>query len=481
MPIKLALPKGRLLSETAALLRGAGWRLSGYHQQVRFYHLKSRRFPNLRAKVFHEKDIPIQVAVGNYDLGICGLDWVEELLVKYPRSAVVKVKNLGYGKGALYAAASRSQAGLDRLAGRSDVMSIMEVMLAKSGVIRLASEYPNLAESFALKNRLRRFSIFPLWGAAEVYPPESADLALILVETEGELFDSGLVPVNKVLDSSACLIANASSWVTKDLSEVVASIEDRLSIAEKLTPAPEAVRVPEIMNQHLAAETDKDVVWLALPDGHQQPSALRLLGKAGIQVGDNSGSRRPTANLAGVMIKVIRPQDMPLQVANGNFDLAITGRDWLLEHLYQFPSSPAAELLDLKLGKVRIVAVVSQDLSVDDVASLRQASAEGLAPFRVASEYVNIADKYARDNHLGAYRIIPTWGASEAFIPEDADLLIENTETGRTIARHNLRIIDTLFESTACLIGSTDRVANPTKDKRIASIIEVLRAAVEDI
>ena len=75
-------------------------------------------------------------------------------------------------------------------------------------------------------------------------------------------------------------------------------------------------------------------------------------------------------------------------------------------------------------------------------------------PFRIASEYVNIADKYARDNHLGHYRVIPTWGATEAFLPEDADLLIENTETGRTIARHNLKIIDTLFESTGCLIGN---------------------------
>jgi len=181
------------------------------------------------------------------------------------------------------------------------------------------------------------------------------------------------------------------------------------------------------------------------------------------------------------MIKVIRPQDMPLQVANGNCDLAITGRDWLTEHLYQFPSSPATELLDLKFGKVKIVAVVSKDLSVDDVYSLRQLNTERLVPIRVASEYVNIADKYARDNHLGMYRVIPTWGASEAFLPEDADLLIENTQTGRTLARHNLKIIDTLFESTACLIGNTSRVFSSTKSEGIKPIIETLRTAVEDI
>jgi ATP phosphoribosyltransferase len=79
------------------------------------------------------------------------------------------------------------------------------------------------------------------------------------------------------------------------------------------------------------------------------------------------------------------------------------------------------------------------------------------------------------------YRVVPTWGASEAFLPEDADLLIENTETGRTIARHNLKIIDTLFQSTACLIGNTDSVSSSSKDKRIKRIIETLRAAVEDI
>jgi len=419
--------------------------------------------------VFHEKDIPIQVAVGNYDLGICGLDWVEELLVKYPSSAVVKVKNLGYGKGALYMAASR-------LSG----VSVMEEMQAERGIIRIASEYSNLAESFALKSRLRRFNLFPLWGAAEVYPPESADLVLISVGGEGELFSYGLVPVTKVLDSSACLIANASSWVTKDLSEVLASIEDELPIMEKPAPLSDVAIIPEIVVQR-STETDEGIVWLALPDGHQQPPALRLLSKAGIQIDDNSGNRRPTTNLAGVMVKVIRPQDMPLQVTNGNFDLAITGRDWLIEHLYQFPSSPVRELLDLKFGKVRVVAVVSKDLPVDDVHNLRQLNAERSVPLRVASEYVNIADKYARDNHLGPYRVIPTWGASEAFMPEDADLLIENTQTGRTIAQHNLKIVDTLFESTACLIGGADCVSDSIKGKRIQSIIETLQAVVEGI
>ncbi len=462
MAVKLALPKGRLLDETSALLRRADFGLSGYSKQVRFYHLKCRRFPNLLARVFHERDIPIQVAVGNYDLGICGLVWVEELLAKYPTSAVVKVKDLSYGQAALYITASRL----------SGAATVRELGL-KSGIIRIASEYPNLAESFALKSRWRRFSVFPLWGAAEVYPPESADLALIPVKTGEELSSYGLVKVSKVLEGGAFLIANAASQAGKDLAGVVASIDDGLLATEKTAPSVEVVEV----GGDTLAEAGDDTVWLALPDGHQQSPTLSLLSRANIQVNDNLVNRRPTTNLDGVKIKIIRPQDMPLQVANGNFDLAVTGRDWLREHRYQFPSSPVKELLDLKLGKVKIVAVVSKDLAVADVDGLRQFSYESDVPFRVASEYVNIADKYARDNHLGPYRVIPTWGASEAFVPEDADLLIENTQTGRTIARHNLKIVDKLFESTACLIGSAHCVKG--KGKRIESIITALKAVVE--
>ena len=471
MAIKIALPKGHLLAGTASLLQRAGWGLGGYHKAARFYRLKSQRFPNLLAKMFHEKDIPIQVAIGNYDLGICGLDWVEELLIKYPRSALVKVKNLGYGDGVLYAAASLHQ-----------VVSAVEPLKAESGVIRIASEYPNLAESFAIKNRLGWFNIFPLWGAAEVYPPESADLTLITGGTEEELLNSGLAPKSEVLSFSAFLIANENSWETKDMKDVVASIEESLLASQKHPPVVDKAGELGMAGQHLSRQVDEGAIWLALPDGHQQLPTLELLNKAGIQI-DNYpsavGNRRPTISLDGVLTKVIRPQDMPLQVANGNFDLAITGKDWLMEHLYQFPSSPVTELLDFEFGKVKVVAVVSKELPISNVNNLRQISAERLVSLRVASEYVNIADKYARDNHLGPYRVIPTWGATEAFLPEDADLLIENAQTGKTIARHGLKIIDTLFESAACLIGNTYNSVSPSKAKRIKAITEILRKVLE--
>ena len=464
MAVKIALPKGRLLRKTAALLQKADWRLDEYHSSMGFYRPKSGKFPDLVIRVFHEKDIPIQIAMGNYDLGICGLDWIEELLAKYPSSGIVKARDLLYGEGSLYTAA----------------VSLPQDLRQNGTPLRIASEYPNLAESFALKQRLSRFSIFPVWGAAEVYPPENADMVLFSAVSATEVNGYGLTPFSKVLDFSTFLIANQQSWKNKNLQTIAASIFEVLPETLKSTTGKKDVFLPGVPTGYRASSTGKNIVRLALPDGHQQQQTIEQLNKAGIKIEDYpsaTGNRRPKIGIEGVTVKVIRPQDMPLQVANGNFDLAITGRDWLTDHLAQFPSSPVKEILDLKLRRVRLAAVVSKELPVNNVRELQQFIAGRDKPFRLASEYVNIADKYARDNHLGHYRVIPTWGATEAFLPEDADLLIENTETGRTIARHNLKIIDTLFESTACLIGNTGSVKEKTKSGRIDNIIERLRPA----
>jgi ATP phosphoribosyltransferase len=466
VPVRIALPKGRLLTETAALLKKAGWQLSGYDTSLRNYRLSSGRFPELLIKVFQEKDIPIQVAIGNYDLGICGLDWIEELSTKYTNTALTKVKNLGYGNGALYIAGSRTQMGLS-----------LDALRAQDETIRIASEYPNIAESFALNLRLRRFSIFPVWGAAEAYPPESATLALISGSPDGKSLNNGLIPLSKVIEYSAFLIANRQSWKQKDISEILATLEkarpDIKDVQSSTTPALLKVSPPPFP----IGKEGIDTVRIALPDGHQQKFTVELLNRAGIQIDDypsDTGNRRPNVKLEGIVAKVIRPQDMPLQVANGNFDLAITGRDWLTDHLAAFPSSPVRELLDLKFGWVRIVAVVSNSVPADNIYALQQQGIGNGSSIRVASEYINLADKYARENHLGMYRIIPTWGATEAFLPEDADLLIENTETGSTIARHNLKIIDTLFESTARLIGIKNGEYSSIKKARIDRIIKLL-------
>ena len=469
MQIRIALPKGRLLTETAKLAAAAGWQLSDYSENARLYHMTSTRFPELSAKILHEKDIPIQVAMGNYDLGICGLDWLQELLMKYPESGLVKLKDLGYGALELFLAA-----------GRSSPFTDLKKLCSTDQVISIASEYSSLAESMALNCRFKHFNIFPVWGAAEIYPPENSDLVLLPFRTGKEMSIGDLVPVVKVMDSTAHLIANKSSWENKDLTEIL----NTLYVKPEITPSRSSpVKIITSTEKNIIPATmSADCVRLALPDGHAQRHVVNILNKAGLEIHDypsSDGNRRPSMALPGVSIKVIRPQDMPLQVANGKFDIAITGQDWVKEHLYQFPSSPITEILDLKYSRVKIVAAIHNDVPANDIAGLRKWAADQGKRLRLASEYIRIADKYARDNHLGMYRIIPTWGATEAFLPDDADMLIENTETGGTLKRHNLKIIETLFESTACLIAATPAL-NSKKVILIKSIAAVLQKAVEE-
>jgi ATP phosphoribosyltransferase len=468
--IKLALPKGRFLSSTASLLAEINLGFQDYSDETKRYRLHSARFPGLSAKILQEKDIPIQLAVGNYDLGICGLDWIEEFLVKYPAGALVKISSLNYGEGFIHVVTS-TQAGitnLDELSnGRNDY--------------RIVTEYPNLAEAFVLNLRMRRFRIFPVWGAAEAYPPENADLAILWGKSGMDIAIQGLIPLRKLLPATAFLIANKESLENKDLSQVLTCFSSRLT-DEPQKSIENGFDIPETLKVSRPLWQAKEIN-MALPDGHQQPSTLQFLKRAGLAPREYSKdmvNRRPSTDPDWLGIKVIRPQDMPLQVANSNFDLAITGEDWLREHLYRFPSSPVKKLFALGFGVVKVVAAVSQEMPVSDIDELRALVQNNkFAPLKVASEYINIADRYLQDNHINPYKLIPTWGASEAFIPEDADMLIDNVQTGKTLERHKLKIIDVLFRSSACLIANKNSLASPDKKEKMGFLTQKLRAGLK--
>lgn len=466
---KFALPKGRFLLPTASLLTEIGLGFEGYSAKAKQYRINSARFPNLAAKILQEKDVPTQVAVGNYDLGICGLDWIEEFLVKYPAGSLVKMSGLNYGEGNLYVVAS-PQGG---------IVSFNELSARRSDC-RIVSEYPNLSEAFALNIRMRRFRIFPVWGAAEAYPPENADLAVLWGKNRAHVATQGLIPIEKLLPVTAFLIANRGSLESKDLSHILMCFNSKLGAGLQPSTERELDICKELKISHPVWAAKK--INLALPDGHQQAPAAHFLKQAQLALqgySDEEVRRRPSVDLDWLGIKVIRPQDMPLQVANGNFDLAITGEDWLREHLYRFPSSPVKKLFALGFGTVKIVAAVSQETparNIDELRSLVQS--RKFAPPKVASEYINIADKYLRESRINPYKLIPTWGASEAFLPEDADMLIDNTQTGKTLEEHKLRVIDVLFRSSACLIANKDSMASADKKEKIRFLTQRLQAAL---
>jgi ATP phosphoribosyltransferase len=229
-----------------------------------------------------------------------------------------------------------------------------------------------------------------------------------------------------------------------------------------------------------------DKLNLALPDGHQMNHLVPFLENAGIffeGYETNRLERRPKLICKSdqalsllpdpekIAVKVIRPQDMPSHVANSNFDLAVTGTDWCKEHRLRFPGSPVVQRLKLGFAKVRIVAAAHKDMENTLEQFLQKFRKKHPSrPMRIASEYVYIADNYALSHQLYPYRIIMTYGATESLIPEDADLIIENTETGNTLRKNNLNIVDTIMASEGCLIASETSMNVSWKMDLIAAI-----------
>lgn len=221
MKVRLALPKGRLQGEISRLLADGGLALDNYEEGSRSYRPKAPGFPSLFTKVFQEKDIPVQVAIGNYDVGICGMDWVDEHLIKFPNSALVKLRELGIGSRELWVVSSAA----------SELSSLGALEKASaSRTISIVSEYANLAEAFVFDNRLRRFRVFPVWGAAEAYLPEKADIALVANGHRKELSRKKLRPVARLMTAQAVVIANRDSFACEDLSPFL-SVVNRAEVA----------------------------------------------------------------------------------------------------------------------------------------------------------------------------------------------------------------------------------------------------------
>ena len=434
--IRVALPTGDLRKQTAAMLDAAGAGIDAYGAGSR-----ELGFPMLGdaalARVFREKDIPVQVALGNYDIGICSSTWIEELAQRFPSHDVVRLRDLGFGAQSLWLATTATGESAD-------------------ASVRIVSEYPNIAEALARRLRLRRYRVFPVWGAAEAYPPEDADVVLIAATDATAIKAHGLRPIAKVLDSSAWLIANRRSIAEKDLSAVMG----KLLGAGSAAAAPALVAPPSLGLRMGAAGQARTKLRLALPDGHAQSHTIAALQMAGIRVfgyEDGTVLRRPAIDVQGVEVKVIRPQDMPQQVAIGQFDLAVTGRDVLLDHTVQFPLSPVEEIVDLGRSKYSL-AVIVKDVPADDLAgALRYWRSRSDAPIRIASEFANIADHFARERHFGRYSVIPIAGASEGFVPDDAEILIEGIETGSSVRANKLTVLERFFESTNCVIANKQR------------------------
>ncbi|GAB4176601.1 MAG: ATP phosphoribosyltransferase [Calditrichia bacterium] len=194
---------------------------------------------------------------------------------------------------------------------------------------------------------------------------------------------------------------------------------------------------------------------IVLPKGHLFDSIFKLFLDAGYNIKLNGREYKPYVSDPGLDIKIMKPQNIPKLIELGSHDLGFTGYDWIVE-----TNASVTEILDLKTDPVRLVAAIPDSLSMSTLKNKR---------IVVASEYETIATTYLDQNGFD-YIFLRTYGATEVFPPDDADMIIDNTSTGRTLMENKLKIVDTILSSTTRMIINSNISPNSQKMKKITEL-----------
>jgi ATP phosphoribosyltransferase len=213
------------------------------------------------------------------------------------------------------------------------------------------------------------------------------------------------------------------------------------------------------------------VLKLVLPKGSLEKATLELFESADLRV-ERSSTVDYKASINDPRIaevRILRPQEIPMYVAEGLFDLGITGRDWVEE-----TASDVVTLGELRYSKatsrpIRMVVAVPQDSPVDRVEDLPQG-------VRVSTEYLGITGRYFEKLGIEA-DIRLSYGATEAKVPDIVDCIVEITETGRALRAAGLKIIGTVLTS------YTELVANPVacEDREKRHAMEQIKTLLDGV
>jgi|SRR5579875_176057 len=246
----------------------------------------------------------------------------------------------------------------------------------------------------------------------------------------------------------------------------------------------------------MSNQSEKKVIKLTLPKGSLEKATFAFFERAGYKIRGQDRTYRPVINDGDIEIKILRPQEIPLFVAEGVQDLGITGEDWIRE-----TKADVEKLLDLEYGAVRLVMAVPRSVSNIPFSELCKKYWESGRRIRISTEYLNIASEYLRSltfykDYFGdksPKQITPWWtkgendmasiylsfGATEAKPPEDADAIMDVVETGTTLEQNGLGIVETVLRSTATLVANPYALKDPFKREKILDIMSMLKGAVE--
>lgn len=212
---------------------------------------------------------------------------------------------------------------------------------------------------------------------------------------------------------------------------------------------------------------------IVLPKGSLEKATFELFEAADLTVVRSSSVdyRASIDDPRVVEVRILRPQEIPVYVAEGLFDIGITGRDWVEE-----TSSTVVSLGELRYSKatsnpVRVVVAVAGDSTFESVADLPNG-------VRVTSEYPELTRRFFAERGVEA-DVRLSYGASEAKIPDIADCVVDITETGRALRAAGLRIIDTILTSWTEVIANPESYADPDRRRAMEQIMILLNGALE--
>jgi len=194
------------------------------------------------------------------------------------------------------------------------------------------------------------------------------------------------------------------------------------------------------------------VLRVVLPKGSLERATLELFEQADLAVSRSSEvDYRGTIDDPRVAdVRILRPQEIPRYVAEGRFDLGITGRDWIEETGADVVSLGELHYSKATARPIKVVLAVADSSPVRSVAEL----AESTTVVRVSTEYPELSRRYLEANGVKA-DVMLSYGATEAKVPDIADAVVEITETGRALRAAGLRVIETI------LVSYTELIANP--------------------
>jgi len=208
---------------------------------------------------------------------------------------------------------------------------------------------------------------------------------------------------------------------------------------------------------------------LGLPKGRMESGVLTLLADAGIRVRPSARGYRPDVSLPGAEAKLLKPQNIVEMLELGSRDAGFAGADWVAELQ---GGTAVVELLDTGLDPVQLVAAAP-------VALLENGRLPRLErQLVVASEYERLTRAWIGAQGLCA-EFVRSYGATEVFPPEDADIIVDNTATGATLEANGLAIVDVLMRSSTRLYAHRSALDDPVRRRYIDDLVLLINSVLE--